>query len=428
MVNDTLIVKAWGETVAKIIENDKGTYDFIMNPTNILPFSPIKITKMGEAYNFSHLEHQYGLPGLISDSLPGKYGSTFLEEFFIRHFKKAPTTIEKLQILGSNTMGALTYEPERLHERSKNTQAIFQMSELYEETKKALFGESEFELEKVIALSNSAAGGAQPKAIVGLNPNQKCMYVGKKSDLLPDGFVHAIVKFDNLLYTREPQSKTLYDELNLSKTLTEYIYSILARKCGITIPETYLIDDGNGGIHFAVERFDIQKQNDHIERLHMHSLSGLMHHNPAETTFDYTNLFRVGLKLNIPHEDMINLYRIMIFNIVFANRDDHSKNFSYLMDQNGTWRAAPAYDLTFSPSEKHQMLFDYKPVSEINRKHLIKIADEFNIRNAGEMIDHTLTVKNDYLRPMSVEYGINPVWMNRIFKLTQSSDQSIAVK
>lgn len=427
MVNDTLIIKAWGETVAKIIENDKGTYDFIMNPTNTLPFSPIKITKMGEPYNFSHIEHQYALPGLISDSLPGKYGNTFLEEFFIRHFKKTPTTIEKLQILGSNTMGALTYEPEKLHERSKNTQAIFQMSELYEETKKALFGESEFELEKIIALSNSAAGGAQPKAIVGLNPDQKSMYVGKKSDPLPNGFVHAIVKFDNLLYTREAQSKTFYDELNISKTLTEYTYSILARKCGITISDTYLIEDGNGGIHFAVERFDILKQNESIERLHMHSLSGLMHHNPAETTFDYTNLFRVGLKLNIPHSDMENMYRIMIFNIVFANRDDHSKNFSYLMDKNATWRAAPAYDLTFAPSAKHQMLFDYKPVSEINRKHLIKIADEFNIRNAGDIIDRTLAVKNDYLRPMSAEYGIKPVWVDRILTLTKNTDQSIAI-
>jgi serine/threonine-protein kinase HipA len=301
------------------------------------------------------------------------------------------------------------------------------MSELYEETKKALFGESEFELEKIIALSNSAAGGAQPKAIVGLNPDQKSMYVGKKSDPLPNGFVHAIVKFDNLLYTREAQSKTFYDELNISKTLTEYTYSILARKCGITISDTYLIEDGNGGIHFAVERFDILKQNESIERLHMHSLSGLMHHNPAETTFDYTNLFRVGLKLNIPHSDMENMYRIMIFNIVFANRDDHSKNFSYLMDKNATWRAAPAYDLTFAPSAKHQMLFDYKPVSEINRKHLIKIADEFNIRNAGDIIDRTLAVKNDYLRPMSAEYGIKPVWVDRILTLTKNTDQSIAI-
>lgn len=427
MVNDTLIVKAWGETVAKIIENDKGTYDFIMNPTNTLPFSPIKITKMGEVYNFSHLEHQYGLPGLISDSLPGKYGNTFLEEFFIRHFKKSPTTIEKLQILGSNTMGALIYEPEKLHERSKNTQAIFQMAELYEETKKALSGESEFELEKIIALSNSAAGGAQPKAIVGLNPDQKSMYVGKKSDPLPHGFVHAIVKFDNLLYTREPQSKTFYDELNISKTLTEYIYSILARKCGITISDSYLIEDGNGGIHFAVERFDILKQNESVERLHMHSLSGLMHHNPAETTFDYTNLFRVGLKLNIPHSDMENMYRIMIFNIVFANRDDHSKNFSYLMDKNGTWRAAPAYDLTFAASAKHQMLFDYKPVSEINRKHLIKIADEFNIRNAGYIIDQTIAVKNNDLSLLSAEYRITPIWHERILTLTKSVDKSISI-
>lgn len=425
MVNDTLVVKAWGYPIAKIVENDKGAYDFIMNPSNTLPFSPIKITKMGEQYDFSHIHHQYGLPGLISDSLPGKYGNTFLEEFFVRHFKTLPTTIEKLQILGSNTMGALTFEPEKLSPSQATIEPMLQMTELYEETRKALFGESDFELEKIIAISNSAAGGAQPKAIVGLHPDQKIMYVGKKSDPFPDGFVHAIVKFDNLLYSREHQVKTVYDELNLSRTVSEYVYSKLARKCGIIMPKTHLIEDGGGRVHFAVERFDIINKGEGIERLHMHSLSGLMHHNTAETTFDYTNLFRVGIRLNIPHSDMENLYRIMVFNIVFANRDDHSKNFSYLMDRTGKWSAAPAYDLTFAPTKKHQMLFDYKLVSDIDRKHLIKIAEEYNIRNSGEIIDVTIAVKNDHLRSMSTAYGIKPQWATRILDLTDSIDRSI---
>ena len=121
------------------------------------------------------------------------------------------------------------------------------------------------------------------------------------------------------------------------------------------------------------------------------------------------------------------MYRIMIFNIVFANRDDHSKNFSYLMDKNGAWRVAPAYDLTFAPSAKHQMLFDYKPVSEVNRKHLIKIADEFNIRNAGYIIDQTIAVKNNDLPLLSADYRITSIWHERILTLTKSVDKSISI-
>jgi serine/threonine-protein kinase HipA len=189
------------------------------------------------------------------------------------------------------------------------------------------------------------------------------------------------------------------------------------------MPETSLIET-DGGVHFAVERFDITKTARGVERLHMHSLSGLMHHNPAETTFDYMNAFRVGLKLNIPHEDMVNLYRIMIFNIVFGNKDDHSRNISYLMDKNGKWRAAPAYDLTFTYNKHHQMLFNYKDGNALDRKHLIQMGEEFKIQHCDTIITQTIEVKDTLLPELAMQYGVGR-WAEDVILLTSVTDRSL---
>jgi serine/threonine-protein kinase HipA len=429
MVNDTIFVKAWGETIAKVIENNFGTYDFIMNPDNKLPFSKIKMPTMGKPYNFSNISYQHGLPGLVSDTLPGQYGNAVLNEFFMQHLGRLPSPLEKLQILADNTMGALTYIPEILSEKKTDKVAIMDMSKLYEETKRVLHGESNFELEKIIAISNSAAGGAQPKATVGLDFIHKKMYVGKKSEPLPSDFVHAIVKFDNLTYKRDSAVRTFYDETGVSKTKTEYIYSLLANKCGILMPKTYLIEDPESGIHFGVERFDIKTNEDKTtERIHMHSLSGLVHHHTGETTYSYENIFKVGTKLNIPHADMENLFKTMVFNIVFANRDDHTKNFSYLMDKNGVWTAAPAYDLTFAPSKRHQMLFGLKSVDQLTRIDLTKMANTYRIKNAEEIIDLIVDVKHSSLIDLSTQHGIQKIWSERVLNLTSGIDAELIGK
>ena len=106
-----IIVKAWGDVVAKIKHQD-GLNHFSLSPDNKLNFSPIKLKEKGTDYEFSHLQYQKGLPGMISDSLPGVYGKEYLDEFFMKHFKFKPTHLETLQFLGENTMGALTYSPE----------------------------------------------------------------------------------------------------------------------------------------------------------------------------------------------------------------------------------------------------------------------------------------------------------------------------
>lgn len=415
-----LSVKAWGETIGKLVEHN-GKNLFALSPNNELGFSPIQLKEKNKLYDFSHLAFQHGLPGLINDSLPGQYGQEYLNDFFVQHFKYHPSVMETLQFIGDNTMGALTYEPSILSDKDGDG-VVLQAKELYTQTKLALSGKADLSLAKIIAISNSAASGARPKAIVGLNHQNNEIFVGKKGENIPDGFTHSIIKFDNLMYGANRGIATPYEDEKISKTITEHIYAILAKKCGIIMPETSLIET-DGGVHFAVERFDIIKTVRGVERLHMHSLSGLMHHNPAETTFDYMNVFRVGLKLNIPHDDMINLYRIMIFNIVFGNKDDHSRNISYLMDKNGKWRAAPAYDLTFTYNKHHQMLFNLRNVSEIDRTHLIQMGEEFKVQQCDEIISKTIEVKHTFLPELATQYGVRR-WGEEVIELMATVDQS----
>ena len=409
-----IVVKAWGEVVAKIREKNGLNY-FSLSPTNPLNFSPIKLKERGKTYEFSHLPFQKGLPGMVSDSLPGIYGKAYLDEFFMKHFNFRPSYLETLQFLGENSMGALTYEPQLSGAKKSRVNAIFDAKELYKETKKALIGDADFSINEIIALSNSAASGARPKAIVGFNRATSKMFIGTKYEALPDGFTHSIVKFDNLIY--RDSLHTLSATQPYSQTKMEYIYYLLAKKVGIKISDSTLVES-DGNFHFVTKRFDIAIENDKVKRKHMHSLSGIMHHNPAETTFDYTNLFRVSDLLNIPYEDKEQFFKTMLFNLIFSNRDDHSRNFSFLMDSRGVWRGAPAYDLTFTSNKKHQMLFNYKNGYEVTKNDILKIAQEYAIDNANEIIDEMLDAREYYLPQLSQEYDMLAWYKEsqRIFK------------
>lgn len=396
-------IKAWGEVVAKLTELN-GIYYFSLSPNNPLNFSPIKLKEKAKSYEFSALSFQNALPGLINDSLPGVYGKEYLDAFFLKHFKTTPSILETLQFLGENTMGALTYEPSLEHKNLKRENLILEASELYDETKKVLHGEANFSINEIIAISSSAAAGARPKAIVGFNKVTQKMHIGLKYKELPEGFVHAIVKFDNLLYSNANHLQTLTPFANSSQTIGEYLYYLAATKAGITMSPSYLVE--SHGYHFVTQRFDIEQNANGTNRLHMHSLSGMMHHNPAETTFGYENLFKICEHLSIAHEEKVQYFKTMLFNLMFGNTDDHSRNFSFLMDSNGKWRGAPAYDLTFSMNKRHQMLFDYKNGADVDVKHILKMAQEYNIKNAAQMIEEMLEVKYGYLKDLAMQYGV----------------------
>ena len=404
----SVVVKAWNKPIG-LLELINGKIYFEYSDNNKINFSPLKLKDMKETYEFSHLAFQNTLPGLIHDYLPGIYGTAYMDMFFTKHNKDIPTTLERLLFIGDNSLGALSFEP--MDKIDPKIESIMDIKEFYKNSKNALNGIGPIQMSTIIAISNSAGGGARAKAIVGYNPKNHKIYIGHKNQELPEGFIHSIIKFDEKNLARTNILKDEWIE-NSVHNKTEYAYYKMALLLDINISKSYLTQSEDG-FHFITQRFDRDKEG---RLYHMHSLSGLFHHNPAETTFGYENLFRVGRHLNIPHEDHIQIYKVLVFNLVFGNRDDHTRNFSFLMDEEGRWRFAPAYDLTFSLNRSHQMLINYINANAITKKQLIAFGKDNGIKDAKEIIEQTIEIKEQHLRDLLIELDTPSSWIEYLYE------------
>ena len=386
-----IYVKAWGEDVGQLIEH-KGVIKFKYSEKNSLDFSPIKMPIANRSVqNFSHLTYQYGLPGLISDHLPGSYGMDYMDKFIYEHLKRKPSIMERLQFLGNHTIGALEFHP--ASNPTKEYKEILNISQLYLESKK-LFDEehkknheSKPTLKTLIAVSNSAGGGARAKAMVGFNPIDKTISLTRKQGDFPKGFYPVIIKFDDHDISMYPTLGESYKEASVPTKL-EYLYHLFAKEAGIVMSPCELLEY-EGRSHFLTYRFDRRNN----ERFHMHSLAGMMHYNPAETYNDYMDLFRIAQKLNLSQVHKEQMVKVILFNAIFGNRDDHSKNFSFLMNSEGKWAFAPAYDLTYTSNGYHQMLLGNYSLNRVTFMQLKETFKPYNIdesflkENIEKMID-----------------------------------------
>jgi len=211
---------------------------------------------------------------------------------------------------------------------------------------------------------------------------------------LPEGFQHYLVKFSAMI------------DIN-DNAEVEYAYSLMARDCEIEMPATRLFDVGKYGNAFAIERFD----RDHNRRIHMHTLSGLLHANYRTPNLDYTDFLKATWVLTQNKQDVIQGFRRMIFNVLTHNRDDHSKNFSFLYDHK-TWRLSPAYDLTLSSgmAGEHTMTIAGEGANP-NLSHILEVARKLNIdaEKAAHVVDQIKTVTNNwqhYAREANVKTNI----------------------
>ncbi len=217
-------------------------------------------------------------------------------------------------------MGALTYEPDHSEPSSYNS---LDLSALSHEAAEVYAGKQEDILPELIRAGGSP-GGARPKVVVGIKDDQ--IVSGERE--LPEGYQAWIIKFH---------------ATNDNEGLIEEAYARMLRLAGINMPETQLLT-ANGKQYFAVKRFDrINNQ-----RFHVHSLAGLSHANFRMPDFDYEKLLRLTSILTRNQDDAKQVYRQMVFNILANNQDDHTKNFSFVMDGKGLWRVSPAYDITFT--------------------------------------------------------------------------------
>ena len=266
-----------------------------------------------------------GLFGLFNDSLPDGWGCLLLD----RKLRKRGlsydyiTRLPRLTMIGRNPMGALEYEPA---DEAAEEVGNVELDSLSGEVDKILAGNDSDVLDELLKL-NGSSGGARPKIVAYVSDDrQKIIHGGANP---PAGFTPWIIKFSER-----------YDKLNSGET--EYRYSLAAKEAGIDMPPTHLFPSKNGGGYFGVQRFDRTPQG----KVHVHTACGLLHASHRFSCLDYENLLKLTLVLTRDITQAEEMVRRMVFNVKSGNRDDHSKNFSFLLNKNFEWRLAPAYDLT----------------------------------------------------------------------------------
>ena len=374
-MQNTLKVKAFlnlGNTkteIGDLVQNKNKIY-FKYDPDFIesgLEISPFKMKLSREILSPKEL-HFDGLFGVFSDSLPDGWGKLLLDRKLLSAGinLNSITALDRLAFIGNNSIGAISYEPE--YENTNNLSINIDLDYISDEITTILNGTSEEVIEELFQLGGSS-GGARPKILVGFNSKTEQLFYGKSD--LPNDFEHWIIKF--------PSSNDLHDI-----ALIEYAYNKMAQNAGIEVNEFRLFKSKKGNYFFGCKRFDRIKN----EKIHLHSASGLLHDNYRMSTLDYGHLMDCAFILEKDFNAYAKILRLATFNVLAHNRDDHSKNFSFLMDKNGDWKFSPAYDLTFSNSSYG--LHSTTVAGESKNpglKQLNELARHFGVKNTNQIFE-----------------------------------------
>ena len=304
-----------------------------------------------------------GLMGLFDDSLPDGWGRLLID----RRAKNAGLSaaqlgpLDRLSLVGSRTMGALVYEPEQLHE----IPTVVKLAELEREIATVLADGKGADLDRLIAVGGSPQG-ARPKALVQIDA-KGVLHAGVARAI--PGCTAWLLKFRSS--TDDAESGVL-----------EHAYFLMAKAAGIDVPETQLLGRAPGV--FAIRRFDRVNN----RRIHQHTLAGLLEAPHTYSSVTYKELLLVGRRLVQAEQGVEELFRRACFNVFAHNRDDHSKNFSFVMNEKGLWSVSPAYDLNFSdgPGGEHWMTIAGEGANP-QRSHLEKLAKQGDLKRAAPIID-----------------------------------------
>ncbi|NOQ29849.1 MAG: type II toxin-antitoxin system HipA family toxin [Helicobacteraceae bacterium] len=307
-----------------------------------------------------------GLFGLFADSLPDGWGRLLLDRHFLKKsidYHKI-TPLDRLSYIGQYGVGALSYEPID-EELSCSEESEISLDELAGASLEILSGSTDIMLEQLLLLGGSSAG-ARPKVMIQLSSDKKNILSG--SNKLRNTYEHWMVKFTSSMDTKDSGK-------------IEYIYSLLAKEVGIKMSETCLLK-GKKESYFATKRFD--RVGD--RRVHIHSVAGLAHSDFRAPTLDYDDLLTLTLHLTKDVNELQMMFKIACFNLYMHNRDDHAKNFSFMLDDENCWKLAPAYDLTFSYGigTEHSTMYlgeGKTPTTE----HLLKLGKKHSIKDASKV-------------------------------------------
>lgn len=367
-------------SVGELVQNKKTIYfkyysDFIKSNLSVSPFHlPLQETI------FTAPAHPFeGLFGVFSDSLPDGWGRLLLDRTLAKKgiLIEEVSPLQRLAHVGTRGMGALIYRPEI--ETTLQEDLQLELETVYREMNLVLEGNTSSVIDELYQMGGSS-GGARPKIVVGYNPKTEHIIHGNHD--LPDDYEPWIIKF--------PSSNDRTDSAQI-----EYAYYKMAVDAEISMNPCHLFKSQSGKLFFGTKRFDRTLNG----KLHLHSAAGLLNDNFRLSTLDYGHLMDATFQLEkdvIAHE---KIFRIAAFNVFAHNRDDHSKNISYLMDGGGKWKLAPAYDLTFSNSSHGYHSTMIAGESEHpNTSHLLNLANHFGIKKAKAIIKEVQSVVSDWKR------------------------------
>lgn len=291
-----------------------------------IPLSPFKLPLRPGIF-VDQVATFEGLFGLFNDSLPDGWGCLLLDrklrEQGLSYAQITP--LHRLSLIGKNPMGALEYEPSHAHSKEYNFD--IQLDALSREVDAILTASPTAVLDHLLQC-NGSSGGARPKITAYVSEDATTLMHTLQPP--PQGYTPWIIKFIERA-----------DGLDFGEK--EYRFSLAAKAAGIIMPKTHLFPSRLHAGYFGVERFDRTPTG---HKIHIHSACGLLHASHRYPSLDYENLLKLTSLLTHNHEDVKQMALRMIFNVKSGNRDDHSKNFSFLLDRSNRWHLAPAYDLT----------------------------------------------------------------------------------
>jgi serine/threonine-protein kinase HipA len=395
-------VKIWGEFVGAVAwDTDNGLATFEYEP-KFKPLNwdlaPLKMPVHENRNRFSFPELQKdkksaydtfkGLPGILADALPDTYGNQMINLWLAQQGRPQDSMnpVEMLCFIGTRGMGALEFEPAVLKE-NKRTFSI-EMDSLVTTAQKMLDQREAFitnlhkdEEQAVLEILKigTSAGGARPKALIAWN--EKTGEVKSGQTKAPKGFEHWLIKLDGVSDVQLGSSQG-YGKVEMA-------YYTMAKACGIDMMPSRLLEE-NGRSHFMTKRFDREGSE---TKHHVQTFCAMKHFDyNLIRSFSYEQLFQCMRELKLTYADAEQMFRRMVFNVIARNCDDHTKNFSFLLRQGGTWELAPAYDLchAYRPGSEwvsQQALSINGKRKNIAKADLLAVGESIRCKKAAEIVD-----------------------------------------
>jgi serine/threonine-protein kinase HipA len=387
-------VRLWGQDVGAVAwDEPRGLANFEYDPAFLRQgwdVAPLTMPLRTGIFSFASLNRGtfHGLPGLLADSLPDRYGNRLIDLWLARQ-GRAPgdfTPVERLCFMGTRGMGALEFKPALGPAAGKSVPIeVAELTRLAAEILRHrtdwavnLGGAKAEALSEIIRVGTSA-GGNRAKAVIAWNPQTHEVRSGQVA--APPGFEPWILKFDGV------NDVTLGDPKGFGRI--EYAYHRMALAAGLEMGDCRLLEE-SGRAHFMTRRFDRDGRGG---KIHMQSLCAIGHYDfNAAGEHGYEQAFSVIQRLNLGYKTMCQTYRRMVFNVLARNQDDHTRNIAFLMDQAGKWRLAPAFDViwSYNPAgrwtNRHQMSINGK-CDDFTRADLLTVAQQYGLKDAEEYIE-----------------------------------------